>query len=104
MSAPDAEHVGDAAPPRRTARRITFGLVLVLAAVVLFAGGVQAIADPAAVIADSSNTPRSPDTDADAVIGGLLLCFFGIIVLGYGISLFQKKKPPAGTSPSNKVG
>jgi hypothetical protein len=95
MSASDAsEQEQDAAPPRRTAGRITGGIVLILIAVVLFAAGVQAIVDPAAVIAGSSNSARSPDTEAEAKIGGLLMCFFGITVLGFGIGLFGKKSAP----------
>ncbi|MEU1983411.1 hypothetical protein [Nocardia sp. NPDC019395] len=95
MSASDAsEHTQDAVPPRRTAGRITGGIVLILTAIVLFAVGIQAIVDPAAVIAGSSNSARSPDTDAEAKIGGLLLCFFGITVLGFGIGLLGKKSAP----------
>lgn len=104
MSASDAsEHVQNAAPPRRTAGRITGGIVLILIAIVLFAGGIQAVFDPAAVVADSSDTPRSPDTDGEAVIGGLLLCFFGITVLVFGIGMFTKK-PSTGNPSSNEVG
>ncbi|MEV0366390.1 hypothetical protein [Nocardia fusca] len=95
MSASDAsEHTQDAVPPRRTARRITGGIALILFAILLLATGIQAIVDPAAVIAGSSNSARSPDTDAEAQIGGLLLCFFGITVLGFGIGLLKKKSAP----------
>lgn len=96
MSASDpSDHVQDIAPPRRTAGRITGGIFLVLIGIVLLAGGIQAIVDPAAVVASSSGSGRSPDTDVEAKIGGLLLCMFGISVLGFGISLFTKK-PPGG--------
>ncbi|MEU4313298.1 hypothetical protein [Nocardia sp. NPDC024068] len=95
MSASDAsENTQDPIPPRRTAGRITGGIVLILFAIAVLAAGIQAIVDPAAVIAGSSNSPRSPDTDAEAKIGGLLLCLFGITVLGFGIGLFTKKSAP----------
>lgn len=73
--------------------------MLVLSALALFVVGIQAIIDPGDVVANSSNSARSPDTDAEAQIGGLLLCFFGITVLGFGISLFKKK--PAEGAPSS---
>ncbi|WP_280382931.1 hypothetical protein [Nocardia wallacei] len=92
MSAPKAsEHVEDAAPARRTAGRITGGIVLILVATALLFVGIQAIVEPAAVVAKSSDTARSPDTDGEAQFGGLLLCFFGLSVLGFGIGLFGKK-------------
>ncbi|WP_280423685.1 hypothetical protein [Nocardia carnea] len=95
MSASDAsDHAQDAVPPRRTAGRITGGILLILCAIALLAAGIQAIVDPAAVIAGSSNSARSPDTDAEAQIGGLLLCLFGITVLGFGIGLLAKKSAP----------
>jgi uncharacterized membrane protein YidH (DUF202 family) len=100
MSQPNAsEHGQHAAAPRRAVGRIVGGIVLVLFAVVLFVVGLQAIIDPSHVVAGSSNSARSPDTDAEAQVGGLLLCFFGITVLGFGIALF-KKKPAAGTPSS----
>ncbi|MFE3447182.1 hypothetical protein ACFXNW_29470 [Nocardia sp. NPDC059180] len=45
-------------------------------------------------VAGSLSTPRSPDTDTEAKIGGLMLCFFGITVLGFGIGLFASKTAP----------
>lgn len=104
MSAPDArEDARDAGPQRRTTGRIIGGIVLILCALALLAGGIQAIVDPAEVIADSSNSARSPDTEEEAKIGGLLLCFFGITVLGFGIALFQQKKPSGGAPFGNKA-
>ncbi|NBE56026.1 hypothetical protein, partial [Streptomyces boluensis] len=70
-----------------------------LLAVGLLYGGISAVADPAAVVASSANTGRSADTEAEAKIGGLLLCFFGITVLGFGISLL-KTKSAKGTQSS----
>ncbi|MFI1465262.1 hypothetical protein [Nocardia carnea] len=95
-----SEHDQHAAPRRRTTRRLVGGIMLVLSALALFVVGIQAIVDPSYVVANSSNSARSPDTDAEAQIGGLLLCFFGITVLGFGITLF-KKKPAAGTPPGS---
>lgn len=106
-----SEQVPDTAPPRRTAGRIFGAIVLTLAGTGLLVGGIDAIADPGAVIAGSSNTARSPDTDAEAKIGGFILCMFGISVLGFGISLFMKKKSggspfgkPEGNDPSSPRG
>ncbi|MGI5218920.1 hypothetical protein [Nocardia sp. CA-290969] len=96
----DSEHTQDAVPPRRTAGRVIGGIVLILCALALLAGGIQAIVDPAAVVAGSSNSARSPDTDAEAQIGGLLLCLFGITVLGFGIGLLGKKSAPDTSSSS----
>ncbi|MGS2810496.1 hypothetical protein [Nocardia sp. MW-W600-9] len=76
------------------------GIALILVAGVLLVGGIQAIVDPAAVVAGSSRSARSPDTDAEAKIGGLLLCFFGITVLGFGIGLATSKKAPRGRQSS----
>lgn len=64
--------------------------------------GIQAIVDPDAVVAGSSNSARSPDTDGEAMLGGLLLCMFGMSVLGFGISLLATKKSAGslfGTKP-----
>ncbi|RDI51148.1 hypothetical protein [Nocardia mexicana] len=105
MSAPDdSEHARDAGPPRRTAGRITGGIVLVLVAIVLLVGGIHAIVDPSAVVAGSSRSARSPDTDGEAQFSGLLLCSFGITVLCFAIALFQRKTPTAGTPTGNEVG
>lgn len=73
--------------PRRSAKRVFWGIVLLALGCVLFGIGIDAIFHPAAVVAKSSNTPRSPDSDGEAAIGGILMCFFGLIVLGYGIAL-----------------
>ncbi|MDI3404123.1 hypothetical protein [Streptomyces cavernicola] len=96
---PSSENTEPTARPRRTAGRIIGGIVLLLAAVGLLYGGVTAVADPASVVASSSNSGRSPDTDAEAKIGGLLLCAFGISTLCFGIGLLTKrpaKGPQAG--------
>lgn len=87
-----SEQVPDTAPPRRTSGRITGGIFLTLAGIGLLAGGIQAIVDSSAVVAGSSGSGRI-DSDAEAKIGGVILCMFGITVLGFGISLFAKKKP-----------
>ncbi|NEW39998.1 hypothetical protein GV792_26690 [Nocardia cyriacigeorgica] len=95
MSASDVPEPGEnKSPPRRTGKRMIGGLALILVAVALLICGIQAIVDPTAVIAGSSSSPRSPDTDTEAKIGGLLLCFFGITVLGFGIGLFTSKTSP----------
>ncbi|WP_280361577.1 hypothetical protein [Nocardia wallacei] len=94
------EHVQDTTPPRRTAGRVAGSIALILVALVLLTTGIQAIVDPADVVASSSNSARSPDTDAEAQFSGLLLCFFGITVLGFGIALF--KKPSSNTSSGSK--
>jgi hypothetical protein len=92
MSEPNAsEQVPENAPPRRTSGRIFGAIVLTLAGIGLLVGGIQAIADPGAVVAGSSS--RKMDSDVEAKLGGLILCMFGITVLGFGISLFAKKKP-----------
>ncbi|MFE3442675.1 hypothetical protein ACFXNW_06575 [Nocardia sp. NPDC059180] len=97
MSASDApEPVEDLGQPRRTAQRMIGGIALIIVAIVLLVSGIQAIVDPAAVVAGSSRSGRSPDTDTEAKIGGLLLCFFGITVLGFGIGLFASKKVSKG--------
>ncbi|WP_024805309.1 hypothetical protein [Nocardia sp. BMG51109] len=93
-------HVQDAAPPRRTAGRVAGSIALILVALVLLTGGIQAIVDPTDVVAGSSGSGRSPDTDAEAQFSGLLLCFFGITVLGFGVLLF--KKPSSDTSSSSE--
>ncbi|AXB47963.1 hypothetical protein [Amycolatopsis albispora] len=58
-------------------------------------------------MSSSSNSARSPDTDGEAQFGGLILCFFGLSVLGFGISLFGKKKfkprPAAPAPPGNNA-
>ena len=89
-------------PPRRPAGRITVGVVLMLLAIVLFAGGIETVIEPSAVVAGSSNRSRSPDTDREAVLGGFLLCLFGITVLCCGIGIVTKK-PSARTQSSNKT-
>jgi hypothetical protein len=95
MPAPDdPEPVDDISPPRRTVKRMIGGIALILVAMVLMVAGIQAIVDPTAVVAGSSRSGRSPDTDTEAKIGGLLLCFFGITVLGFGIGLFTSKTSP----------
>ncbi|GAB3732968.1 hypothetical protein GCM10027598_57160 [Amycolatopsis oliviviridis] len=98
--APD--HGEDAGPPRRTAKRVIGGIVLILFAGALLFGGIQALVDPDAVLARSSRTPRSADTEAEAKIGGLLLCSFGLTVLFYGVFLLRKKNPSEG-SPFGKA-
>lgn len=101
LSEPNAsEQVPDTAPQRRTSGRVTGAIVLTLAGIGLLVVGIQAIVDPDAVVAGSSGSGRSPDTDVEAKIGGLILCMFGISVLGFGISLFMKKKSSA--SPFGK--
>ena len=103
MSAADAsEHGQNADGPRRPAGRSTVGVVLILLAIVLFAGGIEAVIEPSAVVAGSSDTSRSPDTDREAVLGGFLLCLFGITVLRFGIGIVTKK-PSAGTQSSTKT-
>lgn len=97
-----AEHPQDSTPPRRTTQRVLGGFVLILLSLALFAIGIQSIVDPSEVIANSSNSPRSPDTDAEAQFAGLLMCMFGITVLGFGIHLFNKKTA-ANTSAGNKA-
>ncbi|RSM82655.1 hypothetical protein DL991_04670 [Amycolatopsis sp. WAC 01375] len=87
------DHGRQADPPRRSAGRVIRGIILILGAAALFVTGIDAIADPDSVIAGSSNSARSPDTDTEAKIGGLLLCFFGITVLGFGIGLIVSKGP-----------
>ncbi|MFI6302725.1 hypothetical protein ACIBCH_12695 [Amycolatopsis thailandensis] len=99
---PAPDHGEDAGPPRRTAKRVIFGIVLILVALVLLFGGIQALVDPDAVIARPSNTGRSVDTDVEAGIGGLLLCSFGLTVLFYGVFLLREKKPSEG-SPFGKA-
>ncbi|MEV0062593.1 hypothetical protein [Nocardia sp. NPDC050718] len=94
MSVPDIPE--SAGPPRRTAKRVIGGIALILVAIVLLITGIQAIVDPAAVVAGSSGSGRSPDTDAEAKIGGLLLCFFAITVFGFGIGLVTSKTAPKG--------
>ncbi|MEV0334824.1 hypothetical protein [Nocardia sp. NPDC050717] len=89
MSAP--EPADDLAPPRRTVQRMLGGAALILVAAGLLYTGIDAIVDPGAVVAGSSRSARSPDTDAEAKIGGLLMCFFGLTVLGFGIGLFSSK-------------
>ncbi|MBB5917323.1 drug/metabolite transporter (DMT)-like permease [Nocardia transvalensis] len=96
------EHVQGPTPPRRTAGRIAGSIALIVVALVLLIGGIQAIVDPAEVVANSSSTARSPDTEAEAQFSGLLLCFFGVTVLGFGILLF-KKKPSSGTPSSSET-
>ncbi|KFU80341.1 hypothetical protein [Amycolatopsis lurida] len=82
-----------AAPPGRTGKRIAGGIFLILASMALFYVGVDAIADPDAVISRSSNSSRSPDTEAEAKIGGFLLFMFGVTVLGFGIGMIVSKGP-----------
>jgi hypothetical protein len=102
MSESDAsEQVPDTAPPRRTSGRIIGAIVLTFIGIGLLVGGIQAIVDPDAVVAGSSGSGRL-DTDVEAKLGGLILCMFGISVLGFGISLFAKKKSsgsPFGKKP-----
>lgn len=81
------------APPGRTGKRIAGGIFLILASIALFYTGVDAIADPGAVVSRSSNSSRSPDTDAEAKIGGFILIMFGISVLGFGIGMIVSKGP-----------
>ncbi|WP_280338943.1 hypothetical protein [Nocardia neocaledoniensis] len=90
MSASGAPEPADT-PPRRSAQRILGGVALILVAAGLLYTGIDAIVDPGAVVAGSSRSARSPDTDAEAKIGGLLLCFFGLTVLGFGIGLLTSK-------------
>ncbi|WP_410651282.1 hypothetical protein [Amycolatopsis sp. cmx-4-54] len=87
------EDTPGAAPPRRTGKRIAGGIFLILASIALFCTGVDAIADPDTVVARSSNSARSPDTDTEAKIGGFLLCSFGLTVLGFGIGTIVSKGP-----------
>lgn len=89
-SAPSGQ-TPDTTPRRRTPRRVIGAIVLTLIGIGLLVVGIQAIVDPDAVVAGSSNSARSPDTDGEAMLGGLLLCMFGISVLGFGISLFTTK-------------
>ncbi|MGW0324739.1 hypothetical protein [Nocardia sp. NPDC003183] len=97
MPASDApENLG---PPRRTAKRVLGGIALILVAIVLLVGGIQAIVNPAEVVAGSSHSGHSPDTDTEAKIGGLLLCFFGLTVFGFGIAACTSKKPLWAKSP-----
>lgn len=84
-----SESTPAARPPRRSGKRVFWGIVLLLLGCLLFGTGVDAVLDPAAVVAGSSNTPRSPDNDAEAVFGGVLMCLFGIIVFGFGIGLLR---------------
>ncbi|WP_037305594.1 hypothetical protein [Amycolatopsis orientalis] len=94
MAEPNAtDHDRQADPPRRTAGRIIRGIVLILGALALLAGGIQAIVDPDAVIAGSSHSGRRMDTDTEAKLGGLLLCSFGITVMIFGIALIATKGP-----------
>ncbi|MFD4462080.1 hypothetical protein [Nocardia sp. NPDC058480] len=99
-----SEPVEDLVLPRRTAKRMIGGIALILVAMVLLVGGIQAIVDPTAVVAGSSRTGRSPDTDTEAKISGLLLCFFGITVFGFGIGLFTSKKAPRGSAVVGTLG
>ncbi|MEV0078923.1 hypothetical protein AB0H58_21190 [Nocardia neocaledoniensis] len=100
MSAPGAPEPADTpAPPRRTANRMLGGVALILVAAGLLYTGIDALVDPGAVVAGSSRSARSPDTDEEAQIGGLLLCLFGLTVLGFGIGLFTSK-----TSVSSALG
>ena len=105
MSEPDAsDQVPDTAPPRRSSGRIAGAIFLTLVGIGLLVVGIQAIVDPDAVLAGSSNSARSPDTDGEAMLGGLLLCMFGMSVLGFGISLFAKKNSSGslfGTKPES---
>jgi len=96
-----SENVDDADRPRRTTKRVVGGIVLVIAATVLLYGGIEALVDPDSVIAGSSHSGRRMDTEVEAKLGGMLLCFFGVTVLGFGIALFAKKKPSEG-SPFGK--
>ncbi|MET9211034.1 MULTISPECIES: hypothetical protein [unclassified Nocardia] len=96
MSASDVPEPAEAPGPRRTAKRVLGGIALILGAIVLLITGIQAIVDPAAVVAGSSGSGRSPDTDTEAKIGGLLLCFFAITVFGFGIGLVTSKTAPKG--------
>ncbi|MFE6612124.1 hypothetical protein [Amycolatopsis sp. NPDC057786] len=82
-----------APPPRRSGKRIAGGIFLILAAIGLFYTGVDALADPGGVVARSSNSARSPDTDAEAQIGGFILIMFGVSVLGFGIGMIVSKGP-----------
>ncbi|QNS05420.1 hypothetical protein [Streptomyces xanthii] len=83
------ENTQPAEPVRRSAKRVIGAVVLVLLGAGLLYVGIDAIADPASVVADSANTGRSADTEAEAKIVGLVMCLFGISVLGFGISLLR---------------
>ncbi|RZS44402.1 hypothetical protein EV193_101278 [Herbihabitans rhizosphaerae] len=103
-----SEPVQDAAPPRRTRGRFIGGGVLILIGIGLLVVGIQAIADPSGARVGSSGSSRM-DSDAEAQLGGFLMCFFGISVLGFGIGLLKyenlftsKKTPPAGTPSGNE--
>lgn len=100
MSASDAPEPVPADPPRTTGR-IIGGIAVILVAILMLAGGIQALVDPGAVVAGSSNSARSPDSDAEAKFGGLLLCFAGISVLSIGIGLLTSKKKLFTKDPSS---
>lgn len=79
------------------------GIVLTLAGIGLLVVGIDALVDPGSVVAGSSRSGRM-DSDAEAQIGGMLLCFFGVTVLCFGIGLLKKKSSegsPFGTKPSD---
>ncbi len=84
--------------PPRSAKRIIGGIALILVAIVLLYSGIQAIVDPAEVVTGSSRSGRT-DTETEAKIGGLLLCFFGLTVFGFGIALCTSKGPLFAKSP-----
>ena len=82
------------APPRRSAGRIGGGIVLLLLALGLLCIGVDAITDPSAVVADAASTGRNADSEAEARLGGVLMCGFGIAVGCFGIGLLKRKRAP----------
>ncbi|MCH6161278.1 hypothetical protein [Streptomyces marispadix] len=89
-------------PAPRSAGRILGAVVLVCLAAGLFYIGVDALASPGRVVAESSGTGRSPDSESEAKIGGLLMCLFGVSVLCGAIALLQKPgkgKPSVGATP-----
>ncbi|MFM9370408.1 hypothetical protein [Streptomyces sp. Da 82-17] len=90
-STPSGNPRPPAAAPRRTTGRGVGGVVLLLVAAGLLYTGVSAVADPSAALVGTSNSARSADTEAEAQIGGLLMCGFGISVLCFGIGLLKKK-------------
>ncbi|NUS74000.1 MAG: hypothetical protein HOQ05_11400 [Corynebacteriales bacterium] len=100
MSASGAPEPVPAAPVRTTGR-IIGGIAVILVAIFMMAVGIHALVDPGAVVAGSSNSARSPDSEAEAKFGGLLLCLAGISVLSLGIGLVTSKKKLFTKDPSS---